>query len=391
MVQIFLAFVALICAVFVQGNEIEGFDLPILPSSFLPFNYNVTTPSDKFIPRNVFIAVRKVDVIDKHILQFMNINPSWHFNLCDNDCKDAFMNTVFKNTSILWAYNILNPAIGTSKVEIWRLAVLFIYGGLYIDDDSIIWDPLDKVVEIGDKFIVGKEGYDYDDRCYVNEYSISNHSLNIRFGEKNNERLFGGKFFLNWILFSAPGSPIILRTFEHIVQLIKAEYLCTSLIKMSKSDHRGKLLMCATTYPITLSCRELVLENFPDLGLRVAGEWFKEYHAVMKVWYSDFLPDHWVRMIHHVKVPYLAEYRHPILEKVKSGEAEGSLVQAVGDRQVYIVMNHTKRGFPDLNTFMSMKLDFSNVTILPGNVVRDIPTGPTLPSSSGRKLRQVLF
>lgn len=54
----------------------------------------------------------------------------------------------------------------------------------------------------------------------------------------------------------------------HVIRLITLEYKGKSAIKMSPKDHRGKLLMCASTFPITHVVREMVLENFTlaDLG-----------------------------------------------------------------------------------------------------------------------------
>ena len=34
------------------------------------------------------------------------------------------MQSQFRNTSLLWAYNILNPLVGTAKAEIWRLGII---------------------------------------------------------------------------------------------------------------------------------------------------------------------------------------------------------------------------------------------------------------------------
>jgi len=45
------------------------------------------------------------------------------------------MNTVFAGTSLLWAYHIINNRAGAAKADIWRYAVLWAYGGAYIDDD----------------------------------------------------------------------------------------------------------------------------------------------------------------------------------------------------------------------------------------------------------------
>jgi hypothetical protein len=53
------------------------------------------------------------------------------------------------------------------------------------------------------------------------------------------ERLFGGKFFFNWAMFSMPGHVVLLRSLQHIVNLIKLEFRGDSAIKMGPTDNRG--------------------------------------------------------------------------------------------------------------------------------------------------------
>jgi hypothetical protein len=190
---------------------------------------------------------------------------------------------------------------------------------MYMDDDANFDTKLDDIVQPTDRFLVGKEPYDLDDRCFTPDFPLSNASMARRFGirgatpelvgpapdggnrfssmselglkgvrsydavdgspEDRPLVLWDNKFFFNWALFSSPGNPLLLRIMTHIVQLLKAEYLGESKIKLSPVDHRGKLLMCATTFPITHAARELVLENDPQVlrlvGLRVGGVYFK--------------------------------------------------------------------------------------------------------------------
>jgi hypothetical protein len=251
-----------------------------------------------------------------------------------------------------------------------------------MDDDANIGSPLDTIVHAEDQFVVGEEGYDYDDRCYVANYSISEPGFLRRFGDDGKKILFGeGKFFLNWAMFSAPGHPIIKRVLEHAVQLIKAEYICVPLVKMHKHDHRGKLLQCATTFPITYVARELVLENQnkTDMGLRVIANGMKEYGADIKAWYNDYLPNHWVKMVQKHKAPYLREYRPQFITDIKNLHYEMHLYQAHGDRQVYVIMNGTRRAVPSMAAFFTLKLDFENVEFVDRGVLDQIPLGPDIP------------
>lgn len=247
---------------------------------------------------------------------------------------------------------------------------------MYMDDDAHIPTKLDKVVQPNDKFIVGKEPYDFDDRCYTDDYPISNHSMNIRFGLiANNQIYFDNKFFFNWALFSMPGNPLLLRIMEHIVLLLKYEYMNDSKIKMSPIDHRGKLLMCASTFPITHAAKEMLLEGKGlDIGLRVGGEYFREYGAMMKAWNNDWRPDRWVKQIHKYKLPYLRAYAPPNILLF-----EEKLIQVKGQREIYLVKDKRRHTFPDFTTFIQMGYKLDDVHILPHDVVNAIPMGKMLP------------
>lgn len=192
-------FMIIVIAAIQYLHSIKDYDLPIFPKDIQhPFDVNERLDQNHSfrynIPRDVWIAVRNSsNELPKHTAPLMSRNKDWTFHFCGNEEKDAFMETHYANTSILWTYNILNPIIGCSKPEIWRLAMLYKMGGIYIDDDSTIESPFDDVIESTDRFIVGKEGYDFDDRCYREDFPLSNHSINMRFGKKaNRQDLLGG-------------------------------------------------------------------------------------------------------------------------------------------------------------------------------------------------------
>ena len=122
----------------------QDYDLPVLPTKF-PI-LNVEAQYSKLIPRKIWIAVKdRKDELPGHLKTFFSRNAEWQINVCDNTCKDQFMNTTFAGSSILWAYNMINPQIGASKADIWRYSVLYTFGGVYLDDDSDMKTPLDEV------------------------------------------------------------------------------------------------------------------------------------------------------------------------------------------------------------------------------------------------------
>jgi hypothetical protein len=93
----------------------DDIDSPVFPSSFPANNFDENGTYHKHIPRNIWIAVRNIsDGRPVHLIAFAKKNINWTMNYCDNDMKDEFMDTVFANTSLLWAYHIINPLLGTS-------------------------------------------------------------------------------------------------------------------------------------------------------------------------------------------------------------------------------------------------------------------------------------
>ena len=228
----------------------------------------------------MWVAVRNSsDALPAHAHGFMTKNKDWNYYFCGNTEKDYFMNKYFYNTSVLWAYIALNPLLGTAKSELWRLAVLYTFGGMYIDDDANIGTPLNDIVLPNDQVIMGKEGYNYTDSCYIDSYRLSNTSLMRKYGEiQKSDTIFGNKFFFNWCIFSAPRHEVILKSLEYGVELIKNEYLLQSQIKLAPSDHKGKVLMCCTTFPIYYAAREIEMTSRSNAtGLRIGGFFFEEY------------------------------------------------------------------------------------------------------------------
>jgi hypothetical protein len=76
------------------------------------------TPSPYYLPSGFVLVGNLVDM--------MNENPLWKWNICDNNCKDHFMETVFANSSVLWAYNMLNPEVGDKIVPMALTGLIII-------------------------------------------------------------------------------------------------------------------------------------------------------------------------------------------------------------------------------------------------------------------------
>jgi hypothetical protein len=66
-----------------------------------------------FVCRHLWIAVRDLkDGLNYQMPALFERNPLWDVHMVPNEEKDAFMNTSFKNTSLLWAYHAIHPEAG---------------------------------------------------------------------------------------------------------------------------------------------------------------------------------------------------------------------------------------------------------------------------------------
>lgn len=190
---------------FISATDIStdpnmGFNLPVFPNPLPSKQLGNVTHTDKLIPRHLWIAMRdKNEPLNVQLPGLFARNPKWEVHIVGNYEKDLFMNTTFANTSLLWAYHALSPAVGAAKADIWRYATLWTYGGAYIDDDSDMKDPLDKMVEPLDELIVAYENNGFNgDTCYIPRYHLSDFYTFARNETAKKQNLFMGRILLNW-------------------------------------------------------------------------------------------------------------------------------------------------------------------------------------------------
>jgi hypothetical protein len=217
----FLSFL-LILICFIHVNIVDcdddmGYTFPVFPtSSFLEktrsetttmcnSTLNVATSGDK-IPHHLWIAVK--DNATSY-LQWPNIrdeialNPAWSIHICDNNDKDSFMEKFFVNTSLIWAYSNINPVIaGASKADIWRYAMLYVYGGVYIDSDSQLKKPLSTVIKPDDEMIVAFENNHFDGNwCYSPNSEFATLNTIKKHPSVSSMNLFKGRVLTNWYVY----------------------------------------------------------------------------------------------------------------------------------------------------------------------------------------------
>ena len=86
------------------------------------------------------------------------LNPDWsikYYN--DEDCLNFLLND-FQNDNphfkqnVIKGYNKLIPK--AYKADLWRLCIIYQYGGLYLDFSSELYFPIEKIINLQKDFII---------------------------------------------------------------------------------------------------------------------------------------------------------------------------------------------------------------------------------------------
>ena len=207
------------------------------------------------IPHHLWIAVK--DNASSYytwpnIASEIRLNPTWSIHICDNADKDSFMSEFFNGTSLLWAYNAINPTIaGAAKADIWRYGVLYVIGGVYIDSDSELRKPLSQIIRSKDEFLGTFELNHFDgDWCYnpICEFATMNTYRAHPWARGVN--YFKGRYVTNWCLMSAPRHLFFRAALESFTSLVKLEYIGLTGLKIMQVT---PLVLLVNTYPLALT------------------------------------------------------------------------------------------------------------------------------------------
>jgi len=77
--------------------------------------------------------------------QWEILNPNYSIVWYNNDNRRRFMKKYFPK--ILETYDKLKP--GAFKCDLWRLCILYKFGGVYIDSEAIIYSPIKQIANCG--------------------------------------------------------------------------------------------------------------------------------------------------------------------------------------------------------------------------------------------------
>ena len=135
------------------------------------------------IPKIIYQTWKSKNLHEKCLQIKKNIqdlNPEYEMILYDDDDMKEFIKQNF-DENIYNCYLKLN--VGAAKADFWRYCILYKNGGVYLDIDSNILEPLNELILEDDECIITREG--------------------------------NKGFFNNWIMMFEKNHPILLKTINN--------------------------------------------------------------------------------------------------------------------------------------------------------------------------------
>ena len=209
------------------------------------------------IPKTIFQTFKSSSLpwITKwHIYRMKKMNPNYAYEFYTDERIIEFIRTYFGIDTL----NIyLKIQVGAAKADFFRYLVLFNFGGIYLDIDSQIKKPLDKLIQTNDKAIISLE---------------------------DNQR-----FYVQWAMLYEANHPFLAKTIEIVVENIRHNKYPIDSHKMTgPSAYTEAIHRC--------------LEENPSISYRQFGI---DYNGHFKFSYpmSKFFlynkKDHWKQMQQH--------------------------------------------------------------------------------------------
>ena len=266
--------------------------------------------------------------------------------------------------------------------------MLWLYGGAYVDDDSDIRTPLDKVIEPLDALVISYERNGYNgDGCYIPRYHLSNAATLDKNASARAPNAFNGRVIPNWALISAPRHPVMTRVMENIVEILTHEYLRDPVLRDLKFAHRWAVIMCSTGPSVfTGSAREVVHQSPPGLSYKLAREDWRDYGGKFKAIYIPVRQqkDHYMnKQKADGGDDFLTSYapEQPLTE-ADLRSWQGEAVQGQNTKQIFVIDKLHKRGIQNWDTFVGLNYTTGDVRVISDSKLHSIPTGDPMPNLS---------
>jgi mannosyltransferase OCH1-like enzyme len=170
------------------------------------------------VPRNIFQTWKTKNISNhfKYLIQtWKDNNPNYTYFLFDDDDCETFIKQNFEE-SVYKAYCRIIP--GAFKADLWRYCILYIYGGIYVDIDTICLNSIDSFLDENIEFMTPID--------------------------LNNCRYYGTYNLFNCFIASIPRHPILMECIKRIVNNVENNNVPFSNLDFSGPGILGKSTNC---------------------------------------------------------------------------------------------------------------------------------------------------
>ena len=135
------------------------------------------------IPSYIFQTWRSPSFTDCRPLKVMDMNPDYDYWFFEDDDQRYFMNEVMADEfdgKLKETYNLISDQNGAAKADLWRYAVLWKYGGVYLDFDCVCYVPFDDIIRSANaSFIVSAAHSEEQQRVerYLKDHGDDNEAM----------------------------------------------------------------------------------------------------------------------------------------------------------------------------------------------------------------------
>ena len=292
----------------------QEYDLPVLPdlvtiSAALktlssPFsNLTLLTENSQAatqIPKIIWLTMKNLpdDYHDlpENVQIVLDQNSKWGSVIADDKLALEFMQKIYPNTSLLWAYESINPVLGAAKADIWRYAVLYAVGGVYIDADAAFMGKLDDFIKPNDKIILSSEK-NIINPCYKPDYYL--YSKN----DGNDDRVI-----IQWMILTSPQHVFLEKSLINLVNIVKSLYQRQSVLLPDLS--KFQMLLCTTgPWMFSNTIKNVMNSSSTELvGIRFDGKDYRGLHGIFK--WGNNGPDHYLHLLKRKYVQILQRYEN---------------------------------------------------------------------------------
>lgn len=135
------------------------------------------------------------------------MNPGWVHQLYDDHDIEAFIRENY-GPGVLGYYQRINPRYGAARADLFRYLLLYKRGGVYLDIKSTCTQPLDQLLQPGERYVLAH---------WRNQPGDPHEGFGIQ--EKEVAHIAGGEF-QQWHIVAAPGHPFLRAVIEAVLRNI---------------------------------------------------------------------------------------------------------------------------------------------------------------------------